>query len=192
MRTADLSDAELNAYSAEHVLYEFQLLWFATQELSRLDKPSPMASVLIESFGIHLRNLIDFFFTPRSKPDDVIAVDFYPGWIETIPASLTAARDRLNKELSHLTLGRKTGLEPSKPWDVTGLFQEVSAIAKRFAAKAPSAKLSPEVRKWLNTWHGSQIAVGCTLGLVSSNTTATMVVGSSVTSAPTSKNSTGP
>jgi len=63
-----------------------------------------MVSALLESFGIHLRNLIDFFYTSRLKPDDVIAEDFCPGWSETISGTLKAAKEGANKEISHLTL----------------------------------------------------------------------------------------
>lgn len=78
MRNVNLSDADLTAYSGEHLLYELQFLWFTARELGRLTKPEPMRSVLIESFGINLRNLIDFFCTTAGKErdDDVIAAAF--------------------------------------------------------------------------------------------------------------------
>ena len=125
MRNVSVSDADLVAYSGEHLHYELQYIWFCAQELKKLGKPQPMASVLIESFGIHLRNLIDFFCTPAGKEreDDVIASDFCPGWQENISNSLKDARERANKELSHLTLGRKSGADPTKPWDVEGLLK---------------------------------------------------------------------
>ena len=191
MKTVNLSDPELTAYSGEHLLYELQYFLFTARELARLDRPSPMASVLIESFGIHLRNLIDFFYTPRAKEDDVIASDFCPGWKETIPCTLKAAKERANKELSHLTLKRKSGLDPSKPWDVIGLFQEVSGVAKTFAGLASPTKLSPEVTKWLKMYHGNLIAVAVVGAMMASNTTSTMTTISGY-GAPPSKKSTLP
>ncbi len=62
MKTANLKDAELLACSGEHLLYEFQLFQWTAAELGSV-KGDVMRSVLIESFAIHLRNLIDFFFT---------------------------------------------------------------------------------------------------------------------------------
>src|SRR5262245_35794191 len=134
MRNQNLSDADLTAYSGEHLRYELQFFFVAARGAARLDKPQEMASVLIESFVIHLRNLIDFFCVPSGseRPDDVIASDFCPGWSESISATLKDAKKRADKELSHLTLGRKSGLDPSKPWDVNGLYREVIAIAQRF------------------------------------------------------------
>ncbi len=199
MKTVDLSDAELIAYSGEHLLYELQLLLVTKRELARLDKPSPMASVLIESFVIHLRNLIDFFYYSRVKEDDVIASDFCPGWNETISSTLKAAKERANKEVNHLTLERKSGFDSNKPWNVAGLFQEVSAVATTFAGRASPAKLSPEVPKWLHSFHGKVMAVGVGTVIASNttNTTNAMTTSTIKTSvlwsgAPPSKKSTLP
>jgi hypothetical protein len=173
MRTVDLSEPELIAFSGEHLLYELQLLLFTGRELGR--QPTPvMRSVLIESFVIHLRNLIDFFYTPRAKEDDVIAADFCPRWNETISNTLKIAKERANKELSHLTLGRKNGLDPSKPWDVRALFQEVHDVATTFARKASSAKLSAEVPKWLGMVRANTITV--LGGMVTTNTVSSVVI----------------
>lgn len=172
MKTEDLSDAELTAYSGEHLLYEFQLFLWTGKELGR-PHVSPMRSALIESFVIHLRNLIDFFFTPRSHDDDVIAADLCPGWSESISPKLDEAKKRANKELNHLTLGRKSGFDPSKPWDVGGLFDEVHSVAQRFAAQASTTKLSAKVPEWLNMHRSSAVAVVSTM--MTSNTTATVI-----------------
>ena len=158
-----------------------------------------MASVLIESFVIHLRNLIDFFYTPRVKEDDAIASDFCPGWNETISSTLKAAKERANKEVNHLTLERKSGFDPNKPWDVAGLFQEVSAVATTFAGRASPAKLNPEVPKWLHSFHGKVMAagVGTVIASNTTNTTNAMTTSTIKTSvlwsgAPPSKKSTLP
>jgi hypothetical protein len=115
VKNVTLTDAELTAYSAEHILYELQLLWYTATELSKMTTPTPVASVYLESFIIHLRNLTLFFFTKAGdeRDDDVIATDFCPGWSGTISPALRAARERANKEVSHLTLQRKSGFDPT-------------------------------------------------------------------------------
>jgi hypothetical protein len=152
MKNVNISDAELTAYSGDHLLYEIQMFLFTAKELSRQAGPSPMTSVLIESFVIHLRNLIEFFYTPTGseRDDDVIAADFCPGWNESTSATLKEAKMRANKELSHLTLGRKKACDPTKPWDIRGLFNEVRSVALRFACEASPTRLSREVPKFLN------------------------------------------
>jgi hypothetical protein len=139
LKTAKLSDAELVAYSGEHLLYEWQLFLFTRKELSEEIKVA-MRRVLIESFVMHLRNLIDFFYT-TGQDDDVVAADFCPGWNERISDKLREAKARANKELNHLTLKRKDGTDPSKAWDIDGLFREVHVVAKAFVSKTSPAKL---------------------------------------------------
>jgi hypothetical protein len=156
MKGQKLTDAELVAYSGEHLLYEVQMLHFATSQLVLFQGPGAMTSAMLECFGVHLRNLIEFLYTKPGdeRKDDVIATDFLPNWSEPITYTLESARKRIHKEFSHLTLGRKSGFDPTKPWSFGLLFQEISAAAKRFADLAPSTKLSPEVGKWLSMYHG--------------------------------------
>jgi hypothetical protein len=176
MKNQNLSDADLAAYSGEHLRYEFHYFWFAAKEASKFDKPEPMASVFIESFVIHLRNLIDFFCIQAGKeqPDDVIASDFCPGWNEPLSSTLKDARERANKELSHLTLQRKPGLDPSKQWDLDGLYKEVISIARRFVSQASTAKLSPEIGKWLPQADLRPTVVAVGPAIMATNTTTTM------------------
>jgi hypothetical protein len=176
MKNVNLSDTELAAYSGEHLLYELQYLWFTANELRNLSNPQPMASVLIESFGIHLRNLIDFFCTPigTERDHDVIASDFCPGWSESISGTLKDAKERANKELSHLTLARKHPTDPAKSWDINGLFNEVMDVANRFVAKTPQTKLSGDVPKWLQIIRVPKTTMS--VPMLASNTTATMVI----------------
>jgi len=177
MKNVNLSDADLTAYSGEHLLYELQYFRFTARELTQQTKASPMVSVLLESFGIHLRNLIDFFYTPSGKEreDDVIASDFCPGWSETISSTLEVAKVRANKEISHLTLDRKSDSDKGKPWDVAGLFKEVSDVAKTFASKASPTKLSPTIPNWLKMYHNDIMIVPGVM--IATNTTSTMTTG---------------
>lgn len=187
MRNQNLSDADLAAYSSEHLLYEFQMLSFAEKELGKYTKAEPIVSALIESYGIHLRNLIDFFCTPtgNEQPDDVIASDFYPGWNEPVSNTLKDAKERINKELSHLTLKRKSDQDPTKPWDVGGLYKEILAIGRRFAAQASPTKLSPVVKAWLQPAANPAIAV--VAAFTTSNTTTAMVTTTVVVVPPPKK-----
>jgi hypothetical protein len=182
VRNVNLSDVELAAHSGEHLLYELQIFLWTGKELGRDENKGPIRSVLIESFVTHLRNLIDFFCTPpgKEREDDVIAADFCPGWSENMSNTLKEAKERANRELSHLTLGRKSGLDPSKPWDIGGLFDEVHGVAKRFAAKASPTKLSPKVPEWLNMFRPNAVAV--VSGMQTTNTTSSVITSVSIAS----------
>ncbi len=126
------------------------MLWELAQALPRR-KAGTETSALVESFGIHLRNLIDFFYRP-GRLDDVTAQDFLDAttvWSRGEPASLTDAHRRANKELSHLTQARKSGAPPEKEWDTISLAKEIESVAKDFAVTASHKKLHSKVREFL-------------------------------------------
>jgi hypothetical protein len=140
-----------------------------------------LLSALLESFAIHLRNLAGFFYTrPEvARNDDLVAADFFdspsawnPG---AIPKSLTNARERANKEVSHLTYKRKGAMDPTKPWPVADLFDEVQAIAEQFVAGASSKKLHPSVKTWLRS-DAKTVGVLLTSASTSTSNTAAVVV----------------
>jgi hypothetical protein len=134
MRTAR-SKEEL-AKVDEHLRYEFQMLAALAQAIaSGISERGWMTNALLESFVIHLRNLLDFFYPPpSSKSDDVVAYDFFHSpseWDRIRPgmsATLSGARTRANKEIAHLTYARLVVSPESKPWAFLDLAQELNAV----------------------------------------------------------------
>jgi hypothetical protein len=121
------SNQQLLDYSKEHLLYELYMFRWLSENLPA-DKGF-LLSALLESFAIHLRGLIDFFYTraERAQDDDLVAADFFdspdtwdPG---IIPKSLFDARTRTNKEVGHITYERKAETDPNKPLAGTGSVQ---------------------------------------------------------------------
>src|SRR5271169_4802694 len=151
MTTPAMSDQQLLDYSGEHLIHELSMLWELAEVLPQR-KPSAETSALVESYGVHLRNLIDFFYR-EGQGDDVTAWDFMDATTSWMPGnrppSLTKAQERANKELSHLTQARISGSPPEKAWDTYGLLKEIAAVAKEFAFKASQKKLHPMVREFL-------------------------------------------
>ena len=148
-------DDYLLAYSAEHVWYEFDMfLGLATLLAAPRDLVAPSAedarrvsNGLIESFVIHFRNVMDFFYLERPHPTDVVASDFFArgGWQPTISASLKAAGVRADKEIAHLTTSRISGTPSGKGWDVTGLANELRPVMVQFVTTALPSRLSANV-----------------------------------------------
>src|SRR5579864_3336346 len=156
-----LTNPELVDYSGEHLLYEIQMFIWVSRTVPPMPT-GPEKSVYLESFLIHLRNLIDFFYPQSPRPTDVIATDFYDDpakWNATISSSLELARTRANKEVSHLTLGRKAGMHPDKHWAVLDLYQEMRTVAQAFAAGASTDTLSAKVVEWINLYFGVIAAI---------------------------------
>lgn len=156
-----LSDAELIAYSKEHVYYEIQMLCGCLQLLmANLQSPSQalvgvMRNALLESFAIHLRNLVDFLYPNTVKDSDVLADDFFPhakrpGAFPALPVNLADARKRAHKQVSHLTTGRLDAGDPGKNWSVHALTREVLAVLVEFSRLASPGKLDSSVRDYIS------------------------------------------
>ena len=186
------TDQQLFDYSEEHLLYELQIFRWAGESLNR-DKGF-LLSALLESLAIHLRNLIDFFYTEPAdaRNDDVVAGDFFAApntWTPGImPKSLQEARERANKEVSHITYKRKAAADPTKPWPVADLFKEIHTVAQKFATEASGKKLHPKVIEWLKGDAQKTAAVLVTAAASTSNTAASFV---SSGAGPSAKSTTG-
>jgi hypothetical protein len=153
------SDACLLGYSAEHVVYEFDMfLWVARAfegGTTHIGAPTPadvsrLKNVLVESFALHLRNVIDFLYDEKHYPTDVIAEDFLEpgGWAGIRPPmtkTLEDARERANKEVAHLTTLRIGGNPAGKTWGVADLANEVRPLMRKFAESALPTRPSPKV-----------------------------------------------
>ncbi len=139
MKTKDLSDEQLHLYFAEHVRYEMQHLLNATDAISRqLSIHNGLKFMVLESFVIHLRNLITFLYPYTKREEDVCAEDYFINpktWGNLRPKInivLESAKKRADKEVGHLTTSRQSGTSESKKWDVVGLTDEVMPILKLF------------------------------------------------------------
>lgn len=152
------SDAYLMAYSDEHVVYEFDMfLWLAQVCGSGLKIGAPSAAdatrlsnVRIESFVVHLRNVIEFLYPRSPRSTDVVAADFFDpdvwdGLRPTISGTLEVARHRADREIAHLTSCRITGGPPEKVWDFMSLADEIRSLMRLVAENALPACLSPKV-----------------------------------------------
>lgn len=149
-------DSYLFPYSEEHVAYEVDMFFGMTELLAptkMIGAESPadatrLNSAMIESFGIHLRNLIDFLYMDKPQPTDVVAADFCETWPTLRPSistTLKKARLRSNKELAHLTTARLTGTPSEKAWDFPSFASEIRPLLSLFVEHARNSALSPRV-----------------------------------------------
>jgi hypothetical protein len=99
---------------SKHLPYEIDMLRVVFLELSQLPEPETpeqhaCKNALIESFAAHGRSLIDFFSNHNLKPTDAVASEFTTGYVCPFDAStepLKTIRDKLNKQIFHLTKDR--------------------------------------------------------------------------------------
>ncbi len=118
--------------------------------------PSPdehrivQGNALIESFAVHLRALLDFFYLESSKnDDDILAVHFFndPNVWEAAkpkltPAELRAIKTRVKKEVAHLTYKRIAISSVEKDWPIIEYKTHVLDACEKFIECVDSSLLS--------------------------------------------------
>ena len=132
-----LSKADLQEMLTQ-VNYEYNMLSHTAARISKI-KDGPEKNAMLESFLIHVRNLIDFFYidTP-SIDDDVLAVDYFSSpkdWITKrgkFPQYLKDAKIKANKLLSHITLSRIKKYKGDKGWQVLKIKGKIDNILECF------------------------------------------------------------
>jgi hypothetical protein len=107
-------------------------------------------NALIESFTIHARALIHFLYPKRKEDSDVLAADFFDdagAWPKICqqeePIEFGRARERVNKEIAHLTYDRQLVTPDNKRWN-SALGDELLRIMHIFlsARTRPHRRLS--------------------------------------------------
>jgi hypothetical protein len=159
--TKVLSDPDLIAYSREHVRYEISMLVDCGHLLSRSfqSESETVVTVLhnavLESFAIHLRNIVDFLYPGKNvKLTDVLADHFFPqgkrpAAFQSLPPELQAARERAHKQVNHLTTGRLIAGDPGKVWITSRLVDATLNVLVEFVREASPARLDPSLRDYV-------------------------------------------
>jgi hypothetical protein len=137
----------LRRFAEEHLLYEAGMLYEVTGKLmNRHHEDDPVVeNTLLESFGVHNRNLIDFLWLERPiKHTDAIARDWIEDWeAPRMSERLARVKERVGKEMVHLSYNRLDVPRDEKGWTVLGIGPEVIGAFGKFATEVPD-DLIPE------------------------------------------------
>jgi hypothetical protein len=143
---------ELQQYHA--LAYEFEMLDEIVRLLERdhpAKPPQELENVLTQSFAIHVRNLKEFLWRPRTKSTkgtDVLAVDLIAAeavWPPPKPARLDDLVNRASREVAHLTTYRLSGLHPDKAWNPRECLEALLPALEAFVKAGDSRKQSVRV-----------------------------------------------
>ncbi|MBX9905463.1 MAG: hypothetical protein K2Y31_13980 [Burkholderiales bacterium] len=106
-------------------------------------------NAILESYLLHTRSLIDFFYNRDSdESDDIVAQDFMlpsKQWGEIrppMPEKLKQAKIRANKYLAHLTYERTSATSDTKFWDVQYLYKSIRNLMSVFLENVKDENLS--------------------------------------------------
>lgn len=143
--------SELQA-ACTHLHYEikmFRMLGYAL--LSGIAKDGWLSDALLECFLLHTRCLIDFLYNDNPKEDDIVAGDYFDSqheWAASRPRAtelLIDTKQRINKELSHLTYRRIDTEFSAKDWPIASIVNDLSLALDKFVHGASPNCLSGEL-----------------------------------------------
>ena len=150
---SSMTGLELIAFSALHLHYEIDMLGRIAREVAPLREQPIYAvdrNVLVESYAIHLRNLVHFLYADP-KGDDVCAVHYVRDPVKwraargPMPPVLAQARERTGKQVAHLTARRYEDGTTEKTWHPETEVPAVKESLRRFIEHADPMKLAFEV-----------------------------------------------
>ncbi len=117
---------------SHHLWYEFSMFLILIQRLGKGFSPGSIENnVFLESFALHVRNLIDFLYNDKSQSNDVYAGDYFQSkedWIKMRPKItelLDKSKRRANKEVSHLTYSRIDITPDEKRWHFIEISRDI-------------------------------------------------------------------
>ena len=142
-------DAELLRAVSEHLHYEYWMLrslaeWIVAGGVG----DRVVRNAVLESFVIHTRVLIEFFYSDAAWHDTVVAADFFAqpaDWQAVRPPlceTLEEARRRVGKDAVHLTYTRLEQTPDTKRWPVAEISDEISRVMTVFQRCVPADALS--------------------------------------------------
>ena len=118
---------------SHHLCYEYEQLVNTARILGDCPCGQSTYNVLLDSFALHVRNLVDFLYTENPGSDDVYAGDFFASkqnWIDIRPAItpiLEEAKKKTNKQAAHLTYKRLQYVGESKKWPFKQISEDLVA-----------------------------------------------------------------
>lgn len=135
---------------SEHVAYEIKTLLDTHGMLVRGEvKPgTPLHDAVLESFAVHLRNLVEFLFDKVKHPDNARAEHFFGDpavWHKLRghkPHDLDKAQTQAHKQIAHITYDR---VGADKDWYVGTLAEQVSEVCRTFLDNADEDRLGPKL-----------------------------------------------
>jgi hypothetical protein len=158
-------------YADEHLLYEIWMTSTLTARMSRHPDrfdgglsaaEGPLARELleltgrnadIESFALHVRNLVKFLYAKRPKQGDVVAASYFDvrnDWFDVrpdLPKSLNRVNARVPVEIVHLSVGRLKVRESDKTWPYELMWRDLAKVIGVFLDRVPENRLSAEFCK---------------------------------------------
>jgi hypothetical protein len=154
------SKTELVESSKEHLQHEIGMLLGTIQLFPEFTNQSDadlravvLRNAVVESFAIHLRNIIAFLYErPQKQRQEGLVAEHYVRDVQAWRtargpqgALLKKARSRADREIAHLTTRRFFGNPPEKRWEALLLLKVLTPPLRTFRAHAQEDRIHPQV-----------------------------------------------
>src|SRR5271157_886788 len=118
--------------ASNHLFYEIWMFQTLAQGVTiGIAGEGPINNALLESFTIHVRALIGFFYSESPRNDHIVAEDFFQNpndWMNKRPLKtelLEIAKKRADREVAHLTYARIDITPEEKQWEFLKIFNDL-------------------------------------------------------------------
>lgn len=132
---------------ADELHYSFEMLHNCAMLLDESEiQDELLRNAVLESFLVHARELIKFFYPGRSDPDtDVMATDFIDASATWTPSKNFSywedEKARIDKRLAHMSYLRTT---LDAEWQVNRIYGDLCELRDDFLKIAGKTKLAPK------------------------------------------------
>jgi len=178
------SEKELRAFS-DHLLYEIEMfsatvgVLAVVIEMEVSHTRTTLRNALMESWALHVRNLLSFLYDRRAGKGDAVAADFVgSGWAAkrgAKPEVLALAHAKASKEMAHMSWLRSVLTDDQREWHPEPIIVALGNALHEFLDSVPEAlvvgrfheraRLSLPPRNVPLSIHGLQIVSGATQSL---------------------------
>jgi len=127
--------------------YEIGMLFETAHKLEDCEDVV-LYNALLESFLIHARSLIFFFYEEPFREDDIVAGHFVEGWSQMRAFRsplLRKAGEEANKKVTHLTYRR---LNDTYSWDLEAITGEIRAVLLQFCQAVDDDKVTDNFKSY--------------------------------------------
>lgn len=125
----------------DFLTYEVWMLERTYELLAGVIDDATTKNAVLESFLIHARALTDFFQNKKTRSTDIVVGDFLDDWSVDVADWLREERQRIDKEIAHLTTERTTGTPKTKQHDVARIRNELIRYVSGFCSEVDSDML---------------------------------------------------
>jgi hypothetical protein len=143
--------------ASKPVEYEIRKLLETNNVLAAGNYPRELNDQLVESYALHLRNLIEFLYD-KPKEGYIRAGEFFSDpkmwrtFAGTRSKTLGKAQGQASAQVAHLTYDRVDLTSEEKEWLIGPLSREIVGVLAKFLSNADEDRLGPELVKLKNAW----------------------------------------